>query len=173
MPMFGQIPKQTVHELRGEKELDYFFLMPFVWRKRCWLTAELQDPTQPGFSADAWLMRLTTGIIIRQGILVFSCVSQDGKTSSSAVPKRDFQLPSASYAGHLKPVTDIKERIYYKKLPWGNFQGTQQQQHVLLVALWRKKKSQSLVLNNDFGKSSLWGMIQLLWSGVLLVKEGV
>lgn len=97
MQMFGQIPKQTVHELWGEKELNYFFLMPFVWRKRCWLTAELQDPTQPGFSADAWLMRSTTGIIIRQGILVFSCVSQDGKTSSSAVPKQDFYLPSTSY----------------------------------------------------------------------------
>lgn len=63
----------------GEGELDYFSLMPFVWRKRCWLTAELLDPTQPGFSADAWLMRSTTGIIIRQGILAFSCVSQAGK----------------------------------------------------------------------------------------------
>lgn len=64
-----------------EGELDYFSPMPFVWRKRCWLTAELLDPTQPGFNADAWLMRSTTGIIIRQGILAFSCVSQAGKTS--------------------------------------------------------------------------------------------
>lgn len=64
-----------------EGEVDYFSLMPFVWRKRCWLTAELLDPTQPGFNADAWLMRSTTGIIIRRGILGFSCVSQAGKTS--------------------------------------------------------------------------------------------
>lgn len=62
-----------------EGELDYFSLMPFVWRKRCWLTAELLDPTQPGFNADAWLMRSTTGIIIRRGILAFSCVSQPRK----------------------------------------------------------------------------------------------
>lgn len=75
-----QIPKQAAHELQ-KREVDYFSLMPFVWRKRCWLTAELLDPTQPGFNADAWLMRSTTGIIIRQGILDFSCVSQAGKTS--------------------------------------------------------------------------------------------
>lgn len=73
-----------------EGELDYFFLMPFVWRKRCWLTAELLDPTQPGFNADAWLMRSTTGIIIRRGILAFSCVSQDGKTSQCCNVKVGF-----------------------------------------------------------------------------------
>lgn len=74
----------------GEGELDYFFLMLFVWRKRCWLTAELLDPTQPGFNADAWLMRSTTGIIIRQGILAFSCVSQAGKTSQCCNVKEGF-----------------------------------------------------------------------------------
>lgn len=73
-----------------ERELDYFSLMPFVWRKRCWLTAEFLDPTQPGFNADAWLMRSTTGIIIRQGILVFSCVSQGGQTSQRCGVKVRF-----------------------------------------------------------------------------------
>lgn len=71
-------------------EVDYFSLMPFVWRKRCWLTAELLDPTQPGFSADAWLMRSTTGIIIRWGIFGFACVSQAGKTSCVATAMWGF-----------------------------------------------------------------------------------
>lgn len=112
----------------AESKPDHSTLMPFVWRKRCWLTAELQDPTHPGFSADACLIRSTTGIIIGQRILVFSSVSHNGKTSQYCSVKGRFQLPIGSYLPynnteschrlprvalrHFKPVTVNGGRSY-------------------------------------------------------------
>lgn len=79
--LFSPIPRLLISSRERKRRKESVSLTPFVWRKRCWLTAELLDPTQPGFNADAWLMRSTRGIIIRPGILAFSCVSQDQKTS--------------------------------------------------------------------------------------------
>jgi len=156
----ARIPEPVYINSR-EKELDYFSLMPFVWRKRCWLTAELLDP-RPGFNADAWLMRSTEGIIIREGILVFSCVSQDGKTSqcynvkasssasdwfiftiqqhraTSPCPQCDFKT------SHVRVVTVNGRRSYGGKSHHGSnskapveTEGTPKRTNYLLSAFWQ------------------------------------
>lgn len=101
----AQIPKQAARKLRRERAGLFLPDVLCLKKKRCWLTAELLDPTQPGFNADAWLMRSTTGIIIRQGILAFSCVSQAGKTPPAAATSHSaVRLPFGIPCGRVKSV---------------------------------------------------------------------
>ncbi len=74
-----------------------FSLHAFFSASWCWLTGKLSAPFQSGFNADVWLMRLTSRIIIRGGILLTICVSTDERTSQARGVKRIFLFTIESY----------------------------------------------------------------------------